>query len=97
MSTSPPPGQAPGPATGFQFPGQFEITAVGASDADLPLQVPLLLGQAGVRLAVPDVRQRLTSAGNFVSVTVTIHSEDRAQYEAAHAALRAHPAVRYTL
>jgi len=97
MSTLPPPGQAPGAATGFQFPGQFEITAVGASDADLPSQVPLLLEQAGVRLVGTEVRQRRSSAGNFVSVTVTIHCDERAQYEAAHTALRAHPAVRYTL
>ncbi len=97
MSVSPPPGQATGTATGFQFPGQFEITAVGASDADLTSQLPLLLEQAGVRLAGAEVRQRLSSAGNFVSVTVTIRCDDRAQYEAAHTALRAHPAVRYTL
>jgi putative lipoic acid-binding regulatory protein len=97
MSASPPPGQAPGSAPGFQFPGQFEITAVGASDADLPSQLPLLLEQAGVRLAGTGMRERLSSAGNFVSVTATIHCDDRAQYEAAHTALRAHPAVRYTL
>lgn len=92
-----PVGQAPESGKGFQFPGLFEITAVGGVNADLPTQVPLLLQQARLHVASASMRQRESRAGNFVSVTVTIHCDNRAQYEAAHAALRMHPDIRYTL
>ena len=89
--------QAQAAGKGFQFPGEFEITAVGSASADLPVQVPQLLEQAGLQVVHESVRHRHSGAGNFVSVTVSFHCADRAQYEAAHVALRAHPDIRYTL
>ena len=89
--------QAQAAGKGFQFPGEFEITAVGSVSADLPVQVPLLLERAELRVVHESVRHRHSSAGNFVSVTVTFHCADRSQYEAAHTALREHPDIRYTL
>ena len=89
--------QAQAAGKGFQFPGEFEITAVGNASADLPTRVPQLLERAGLQVMHESVRHRHSSAGNFVSVTVTFHCDDRAQYEAAHAALREHPDIRYTL
>lgn len=82
---------------GFQFPGDFEITAVGNSSANLPSHVPQLLERAGLRVLHESVRHKQSAAGNFVSVTVSFHCESREQYEAAHAALRASPDVRYTM
>ncbi len=82
---------------GFQFPGEFEITAVGAASAELPTLVPQLLQRAGLQVRHESVRHRHSGAGNFVSVTVTVHCDDRAQYEAAHGALREHAEIRYTL
>ena len=84
-------------AKGFQFPGDFEVTAVGATRGDLPAQVSSLLEGAGLQLVPGSMRERPSRAGNFVSITLTVHCADRAQYEAAHAALRAHPEIRYTL
>ncbi|MEO8748124.1 MAG: DUF493 family protein [Rhodanobacter sp.] len=89
--------QPPQSGKGFQFPGKFEITAVGGAHADLPTQVPKLLEQAGLHVVPASMRQRVSRAGNFVSVTVTVHCNDRAQYEAAHATLRSQADVRYTL
>ena len=40
---------------------------------------------------------RPSSGGRYVSVTVRIVAETRAHYDAAHEALRAHPAVKWTL
>lgn len=82
---------------GFQFPGEFEVTAVGATSANLPTHVPQILERAGLHVFHETVRHRHSGGGNYVSVTVTIRCEDRAQYEAAHTALRASPDVRYTL
>jgi len=82
---------------GFQFPGEFEITAVGNASANLPSHVPQLLERAGLHVLHETVRHRHSGAGNFVSVTVSFRCENREQYEAAHHALRADPDVRYTL
>ena len=82
---------------GFQFPGEFEITAVGSASADLPRHVPQLLERAGLHVLHETVRHRHSGAGNFVSVTVTFRCDNREQYEAAHHALRADAEIRYTL
>jgi hypothetical protein len=82
---------------GFQFPGEFEITAVGNASANLPTHVPQLLERAGLHVLHESVRHRHSGAGNFVSVTVSFHCENREQYEAAHVALRASPDIRYTM
>jgi putative lipoic acid-binding regulatory protein len=82
---------------GFQFPGDFEITAVGNASANLPTHVPQILDRAGLHVFHETVKHRHSGAGNFVSVTVSVHCENREQYEAAHAALRESPDIRYTL
>ena len=82
---------------GFQFPGDFEITAVGNASANLPTHVPQLLERVGLRVLHESVRHRQSGAGNFVSVTVSFHCESREQYEAAHTALRSDPDIRYTM
>jgi uncharacterized protein len=82
---------------GFQFPGEFEITAVGNASANLPTHVPQLLERAGLHVLHESVRHRHSGAGNFVSVTVSFHCDTREHYEAAHAALRASPDIRYTM
>ena len=82
---------------GFQFPGEFEITAVGATSANLPTHVPQLLERAGLHVLHETVRHRHSGAGNYVSVTVSFRCENREQYEAAHHALRADPDIKYTM
>ena len=82
---------------GFQFPGEFEITAVGNASANLPTHVPQLLEGAGLHVLHETVRHRHSGGGNFVSVTVSFRCDSREQYEAAHQALRENPDIRYTL
>ena len=85
------------PDHGFQFPGVFEITAMGAASAGLEIEIPRLLGAAGVPVLEETVSWRESSGGKFVSVKLSFRADDRAQYEAAHAALREHPEVKWTL
>jgi putative lipoic acid-binding regulatory protein len=84
-------------AKGFQFPGVFEITAMGAASAALETAIPHELAQAGLTVLHETVRSRPSTAGRFVSVTVSFRADSREQYEAAHLALRAHPEVKWTL
>lgn len=85
------------PAHGFQFPGVFEISAMGAIGDRLDKLVPTALEVAGLVVKHETLRVRPSSQGNFVSVTIAFHARSRADYEAAHLALREYPQVRWTL
>ena len=89
--------QAKKEGKGFRFPGEFEITAMGDAGADLPKRVPGILEGLGLHVLHETVSQRASREGKFVSVTVSFRCENREQYDGALAALRADPAIRYTL
>jgi len=85
------------PDHGFQFPGVFEITAMGPVAANLEVEIPRLLAAAGVQVQSESVSTRASSGGRYVAVKLRFHARDRAQYETAHTALREHPEVKWTL
>jgi uncharacterized protein len=89
--------QPESPEQGFQFPGVFEIKAVGSATADLPARVPQLLAGIGLHVLEGSLRTRPSSEGNYVSVTLSFTCPSRERYEAAHEVLRAHPDIRWTL
>ena len=82
---------------GFQFPGEFEITAMGNASADLKARVPEILEGVGLHVLHETVRHKHSREGKFLSVTVQFRCDTRERYDAAHAALRADPDIRYTL
>ena len=82
---------------GFQFPGSFEITAMGNAHVNLRERVQEILRDLGLSVLEASVRERSSSQGNYVSVSVVFNCPSREKYEEAHAALRAHPHIRYTL
>lgn len=82
---------------GFQFPGSFEITAMGNAGSGLRERVPGILRDLGMSVVDASVRERASREGNYVSVSVVFNCPSREQYEAAHRALRADPDIRYTL
>lgn len=85
------------PGRGFQFPGVFEITAMGSSQARLDEELVRILGEAGLSVLAEAVSVRPSRQGNYVSVTASFMCPSREKYEEVHAALRAHPEVRWTL
>ena len=87
----------PAPDQGFQFPGAFEITAIGKADAGIEERVPEILVGIGLAVMNGSERTRPSSEGHYVSVSVTFTCPSREKYEAAHAALRADPDIRWTL
>lgn len=82
---------------GFQFPGEFEITAMGNASADLKARVPQILEGIGLHVLHETVKHRQSREGNFLSVTVSFRCETREQYDLAHSVLRADPDIRFTL
>jgi putative lipoic acid-binding regulatory protein len=88
---------AENPDQGFQFPGAFEITALGRADANLEERVLHVLQSMGLTVVAGSLRSRPSREGTYHSVSVTFMCPDREQYDAAHAALRAEEAIRWTL
>ena len=85
------------PDKGFQFPGDFEITAMGAVGSGLERVIPQELEAAGLTVLSETVRSRESSGGRFISITISFRALSREDYDAAHVALRAHPDVKWTL
>ncbi|AUZ56426.1 DUF493 family protein [Stenotrophomonas acidaminiphila] len=85
------------PEHGFQFPGTFELSAMGAANIGLEHELPRLLLQAGVDVLNERISWKHSSNGKYVSVRIAFKADSRAQYDAAHVALRNHPEVKWTL
>ncbi len=85
------------PEQGFQFPGVFEITAMGGAKAQLEQEVVRIIQETGLTVLAEAVRVRPSREGNYVSVTASFMCPTREKYDEIHAALRAHPEIRWTL
>ncbi|MBU6403120.1 MAG: DUF493 family protein [Metallibacterium scheffleri] len=86
------------PGTGFSFPGEFEIAAMGRAGLGLEARVPSLLRhEAGLRVIDDSLDVRVSGGGRYVAVRVRFVAAARDDYERAHAVLRADPDIRYTL
>ncbi len=85
------------PEHGFQFPGTFELSAMGTAGTGLETELPRLLESKGVDVVHEDISWKHSANGKYVSVRIRFQANDRAQYDAAHEALRDHPEVKWTL
>ncbi len=85
------------PEHGFQFPGTFELSAMGTAGVGLETELPRLLSASGVEVLDEQVSWRHSSNGKYVSVKIGFRADSREQYDAAHEALRRHPEVKWTL
>ena len=85
------------PEHGFQFPGTFELSAMGAAEKDLETVLPTLLLDAGIEVVNESVSWKHSSTGRYVSVRISFRAESREQYDLAHHVLRGHPEVKWTL
>ena len=85
------------PAHGFQFPGTFELSAMGTADKGLETELPKLLVEYGVEVLEERIQWKHSSNGKYVSVRISFRADSREQYDAAHQALRDHPEVKWTL
>ncbi len=88
---------APDEARGFQFPGVFELSAMGDAERQLEQVLPKALIDAGVDVVSEQVNWKHSSTGKFVSVRIAFRAENRADYDRAHEALRANPDVKWTI
>jgi len=85
------------PEHGFQFPGTFELSAMGTADKGLETELPRLLTDSGLEVLEERISWKHSSNGKYVSVRIAFRADNREQYDAAHQALREHPEVKWTL
>ena len=81
----------------YEFPGAFEISAMGAADAGIADVLPLLVEAAGAQVLTGTLRTRSSSGGNYVAVHLNFLAVSREQLDAVHNAVRGHPAIRWLL
>ena len=85
------------PDHGCQFPGVFELSAMGTAGIGLESELPILLERGGVTVEREKISWKHSSNGKYVSVRIVFKAESREQYDLAHQALRDHPEVKWTL
>jgi uncharacterized protein len=85
------------PEQGFQFPGVFEITAMGPADVDLPARIERILAEFELTVIAGSQRVRPSREGRYVAVTIAFNCPDRERYDAVHEALRSDEHVKWTL
>lgn len=85
------------PDHGFQFPGEFELCAMGLATAELHLLLPQQLAEAGIQVLYGAVTAKASSNGKYVSVRIPFLAPSREEHDRAHALLRDHPDVKWTL
>ena len=88
---------APEEVHGFQFPGTFELSAMGTAEKGLEHELPKALMDAGIDVLSEQVQWKHSSSGKFVSVRIAFRADTREDYDRAHEALRSHPEVKWTL
>lgn len=81
----------------YEFPGVFELSAMGASDGGIADILPDLVTAAGGQVLAGSLSSRPSSEGNFVAVRISFLAADRAQLDAVHEAVRQHPSVKWLL
>ncbi|RLA25893.1 MAG: DUF493 domain-containing protein [Gammaproteobacteria bacterium] len=81
----------------FEFPCQFPIKAMGKNIPDLDAIIVALIRRHVDNLSEGAVKTRLSKGGNFISITVEIEAQSKAQLDAIYTDLNACPHITMTL
>lgn len=81
----------------YEFPGAFELSAMGASDAGIADALPNLIEGAGAQVLAGSLTAHPSSNGNYVAVRISFLAASREQLDAVHDAVRDHPGVKWLI
>ena len=81
----------------LKFPCRFPIKAMGRADGSLAQEVETMVRRHAPDVRCEDIRTAASSRGNYVSITVTITAQSRAQLDAIYLELNAHELILMTL
>jgi putative lipoic acid-binding regulatory protein len=82
-----------GEDTLFEFPCRFPIKAMGRSIIGIETTIVEIVRRHTEEIDIVSVRTRLSSAGKYIGVTITITARSKAQLDAIYMDLTAHPDV----
>jgi putative lipoic acid-binding regulatory protein len=82
-----------GEDTLFEFPCRFPIKAMGRSIIGIETTIVEIVRRHTEETDIVSVRTRLSSAGKYIGVTITITARSKAQLDAIYMDLTAHPDV----
>ena len=85
------------PAEGLVFPTDFPIKIMGPNCLDFEPQMIAIVRNHAPDLDISTVEVRQSRAGNYLSLTVTIRAQSRAQLDAIYLELTRHPWVKVVL
>ncbi len=80
-------------AEGFSFPCDYEIKAMGIDDGHFHELIVEIVERHTSRIRADSLRQRSSRGGKYVSVSLVIKAQSRAQLDAIYADLTAHEQV----
>jgi len=75
----------------FEFPCEFPIKAMGKKEFDIEGIVLGVVRQHSDAITEGSIRARESKSGTFVSITVHIEAQSKAQLDAIYMDLTAHP------
>ena len=81
----------------FDFPCQFPIKAMGRNIPDLDAIIVAIIRPHVDNLSEGAVKTRLSKGGKFISITVEIEAQNKAQLDAIYTDLNACPHIVMTL
>ncbi len=81
----------------FEFPCRFPVKVMGERHEELQAQVIEVVRVHAPDLDEVDVMVRESSSGKYLSLTVTVNAQDRAQLDAIYLSLTSHPLVKIVL
>lgn len=80
-------------APGFEFPCDYQIKAMGIDDGTFHEVVIEIVSRHCTTLREGSMRTRPSSSGKYISVSLTIEAQSRAQLDAIYDDLTAHDKV----
>lgn len=81
----------------YEFPGAFELSAMGAADAGIADVLPALVESVGAQVLAGSISSRPSSNGNYVAVRISFLAANREQLDAVHNVVREHPGVKWLI
>lgn len=81
----------------FEFPCRFPVKVMGERHEALQAQVIEVVRVHAPDLDEVDVVVRESSSGKYLSLTVTVNAQNRAQLDAIYLSLTSHPLVKIVL
>jgi putative lipoic acid-binding regulatory protein len=77
----------------FEFPCDIPVKIFGRNEASFKQAVVAIVRRYFPDFSEDDLRERLSRKDRFVSITVTVWVEERAQIDALYTALTGHEAI----